>query len=312
MKLPAPIIQGIVTTAIFTAMLLTHTLSAQAANKANKAKNPQPVKITNQYVIPARDKYGIPAAQIDLLLTVRNAKEIRTLLAKVPRCAGDEDRRLMLDGAILATDDDFEQALPIFSRVKHPLEATNYEIYLAAKTFAQAQDFTRAINMATLGANRGNNHRCLEIRASCYSNLNRFPEAVKDYDTLACTQPLWATDYLSKEADLLLRINKCNEALAVTERAEKLDGRKTAPTFTRGLCLERLDRFNEAIEAFTKSMQNTHEKIEQKRESAYFFLNALRERAKCYRKLGRIKDAAIDEFEAAKISKGVMDELIGK
>ncbi|MBP6744098.1 tetratricopeptide repeat protein [bacterium] len=261
---------------------------------------------------PAKDRYGLPIAQIERLLEARNAKEARAVLAKVPRCKGDEDRRNMILGAILATDSNFDAALPLFTKVKHPEEAVNCELYTAAKTFALAQNFPKAIEIATIAIDRSNEQKCLEIRASCYSTMARFSDARQDYETLARTKPLWASDYLAKEATLLSRMNKPNEALVVAERAVKADPTDCGAQMVKGACLEQLGRYGEAVEVLTITRNLAKKTVSTKAESTFFLIRSLEKRAVCYQKMGKINEAERDKLELKSYSDKLMDDLVGK
>ncbi|MBU6455349.1 MAG: hypothetical protein KGS72_26495 [Cyanobacteria bacterium REEB67] len=234
-------------------------------------------------------------------------------MKSTPRRVGDDDRRMMLEATIKCIDhNNFEAALPLFAKVKHPEEATDGEIYMAAKTFALAQDFQKAVALASIGVRRDNDQKCLEIRAASYSNMNRFAEAIQDFETLARTMPTWASDYLAKEANLLIRMKKYPEALAVAERSQKSNQNDCAPPYTRGICLAKLGRQREAVQAFTQAIANAQRQIQAKREATFFLTNSLRERSKCYQALGKVKEAEADKAELARYSDKIMDELIGK
>jgi tetratricopeptide (TPR) repeat protein len=260
----------------------------------------------------ARDKYGFPSTQISNLLKAKDFTGLQALVKTIPRRPGDEERRQMLDGAILCQNSNFEAALPIFKKVQHSEVATSFELSLASKAFALSQNFQKSISLASIGIERDNDQKCLEMRATAYSNLNRFVEAAQDFETLAKTQPLWASDYLCKEADVLARLHKDREALNVAERAEKANPYDAGPPFAKGLCLVKLDRQNEAVQAFTKCIQNAKNQLRTKSEASFILTNAFRERAKCYRALGKIREAEADKAEQAKTSDKLMDDLIGK
>lgn len=261
---------------------------------------------------PAKDKYGIPVAQIEHLLDARNATAARAVLAKVPRCKGDEDRRNMILGAILATDNNFDDALPLFTKVKHPEEAAACELYLAAKAFALAQNLQKAIEMATIAIDRTNDQKCLEIRTASYSSLGRYKEAIQDLENLAKTKPNWASDYLAKEANLLGRMNKHQEALAVAERAVKANPADSAAQTVKGVCLEQLGRYGEAVEALTIARNLAKKTVSTKGESTFFLIRALEKRASCYQKMGKINEAERDKLELKGYSDKLMDDLVGK
>ncbi|HNB15305.1 MAG TPA: hypothetical protein PLC15_07990, partial [Candidatus Obscuribacter sp.] len=191
---------------------------APAQTKPNQKPEQKTKAAGATYRIPVKDKYGLPIAQIESLLKIRNSKGALAALTKVPRSTGDTDRRSMIAGAAKANDNDFDGALLLFSRIK-VFEGTPTECYLAAKTFAIAQNYQKAIEMATRGINLNDDQKCLEIRAAAYSNLGRFDDAIQDYETLARVYPAWTADYLSKEAAILLKLNRFKEALLATERA---------------------------------------------------------------------------------------------
>lgn len=272
----------------------------------------KPIAKTVSFHSPKKDKYGLPIAQIEQLLEARNTKGASAVLAKVPRCKGDEDRRNMILGAILATDSNFDAAMPLFARVKHPEEAVDCELYLAAKAFALAQNYPKAIELATIAIERSNDQKCLEIRASCYSTLARLSDAVQDFETLARTKPLWASDYLAKEANLLSRMNKPNEALAVAERAVKADPTDSGAQMVKGTCLEQLGRYGEAVEVLTITHNLAKKTVSTKSESTFFLIRSLEKRASCYKKMGKIAESERDKLELKSYSDKLMDDLVGK
>lgn len=288
--------------------LLLPALAAPAISGTKKSPIAKPLPFHS----PKKDRYGLPIAQIERLLEARNTKEASALLAKVPRCKGDEDRRNMILGAILATDSNFDTALPLFTKVKHPEEAVDCELYTAAKTFALAQNFPKAIEIATIAIDRSNEQKCLEIRASCYSTMARFSDARQDYETLARTKPLWASDYLAKEATLLSRMNKPNEALVVAERAVKADPTDCGAQMVKGACLEQLGRYGEAVEVLTITRNLAKKTVSTKAESTFFLIRSLEKRAVCYQKMGKINEAERDKLELKSYSDKLMDDLVGK
>jgi tetratricopeptide (TPR) repeat protein len=272
----------------------------------------KPIAKTVPLHSPKKDRYGLPIAQIELLLEARDTRGASAALAKVPRCKGDEDRRNMILGAILATDSNFDAAMPLFAKVKHPEEAVDCELYLAAKAFALAQNYPKAIELATIAIERNNDQKCLEIRASCYSTLARFSEAIQDYETLARTKPLWASDYLAKEANLLSRMNKPNEALVVAERAVKADPTDCGAQIVKGACLEQLGRYGEAVEVLTITRNLAKKSVSKKAESTFFLIRSLEKRANCYKKMGKINESERDKLELKSYSDKLMDDLVGK
>jgi tetratricopeptide (TPR) repeat protein len=296
---------------LLAAFFLSTLLPAPAVAKKSVSK-PQ-VHTTASAISRAKDKYGFPTAQITYFLNAQDATDIQALLKSTPRRPGDEDRRLMLEGTVKCIDhNNFEGALPIFSKVKHPEEASNGELYFAAKAFALAQDFKQAVALASIGVRRDNDQKCLEIRAASYSNMNRFDEAIQDFETLARTMPDWAADYLAKEANLLIRTNKYPQALVVAERAQRARPLDCAPPCNIGLCLEKLGRYREAVQAFTQAIENAKRQMQAKREATFFLTNSLRERQKCYQALGKLREAEADKAELARYSDKIMDELVGK
>jgi len=272
----------------------------------------KPIAKTAPFRGPKKDRYGLPIAQIEQLLEARNTKEASAVLAKVPRCKGDEDRRNMILGAILATGSNFDGALPLFTKVKHPEEATDCELYMASKAFALAQNTPKAIEIATIAIERNNDQKCLEIRASCYSTEARYNEAIQDYETLARTKPLWASDYLAKEANILSRMNKPNEALAVAERAVKADPTDSGAQMVKGTCLEQLGRYGEAVEVLTITRNLAKKTLSTKAESTFFLIRSLEKRANCYKKMGKINESERDKLELKSYSDKLMDDLVGK
>jgi tetratricopeptide (TPR) repeat protein len=135
---------------------------------------------------------------------------------------------------------------------------------------------------------------------------------MNDYETLARTKRLWASDYLAKEANLLSRINKPNEALVVAERALKADPTDSGAQMVKGTCLEKLGRYGEAVEALTISRNLAKKTISTKVESTLFLSRSLEHRANCYKKMGRIAESERDKLELKSYSDKLMDDLVGK
>lgn len=296
-----------VATIVAVSSLLLPVFAAPAIRDTKK-----PIAKTVPFHSPKKDRYGLPIAQIERLLEARDTKGASAALAKVPRCKGDEDRRNMILGAILATDSNFDAAMPLFAKVKHPEEAVDCELFLAAKAFALAQNYPKAIELATIAIERSNDQKCLEIRASCYSTLARLSDAVQDYETLARTKPLWASDYLAKEANILSRMNKPTEALVVAERAVKADPSDSGAQMVKGTCLEQLGRYGEAVEVLTITRNLAKKTVSTKSESTFFLIRALEKRAACYKKMGKINESERDKLELKSYSDKLMDDLVGK
>jgi tetratricopeptide (TPR) repeat protein len=295
-------------TLIAVSPLLLPTFAAPAISGNKKSPIAQTVPFHSQ----KKDRYGLPIAQIEELLEARNTKGASAALARVPRCKGDEDRRNMILGAILATDSNFDAAMPLFEKVKHTEEAVDCELYMAAKTFAIAQNFHKAIKIATIAIDRDNDQKCLEIRASCYSTLARFNDAMQDYENLAKTKPRWASDYLAKEANLLNQMNKPNEALVVAERAVNADPTDCGAQMIKGACLEQLGRYGEAVEVLTITRNLAKKTVSTKNESTFFLIRSLEKRADCYKKMGKITESERDKLELKSYSDKLMDDLVGK
>ncbi|MDX1987007.1 MAG: tetratricopeptide repeat protein [Candidatus Obscuribacter sp.] len=284
---------------------------APAQTRPNQKPEQKTEAARATYRIPVKDKYGLPIAQIEYQLKTRNSKGALAALAKVPRSIGDEDRRNMIAGAAKANDNDFDGALPLFSRIK-VFEGTPTEYFLAAKTFAIAQDFPKAIEMATRGINLNNDQKCLEIRAGAYSNIGRFDEAIQDYETLARVYPAWTADYLSKEAATLLKLNRFKEALLAAERAIKVNPNEAGAYLMKATALRKLGRLAEAVEASTRSMEAARARLSRNKEAVFLLNRALEERATCYQMLGKRREEAADRDEIKRNSNQVMNELIGR
>jgi len=299
----------------FLLILTASTLSlaiqpAPAQTKASQKPENKAKLSAVPYRIPVKDKYWLPIAQIEYLLMCRNSKGALAPLAKVPRSKGDEDRRSMIVGAALANDNDFDGALPVFSQIK-VFEGSPCEFYLAAKTFAVSQNCPKAIEMATRGIKLTNDQKCLELRASAYSNASRFDEAIQDYETLAKTYPHWAGDYLSKEAAILVHLNRFKEALFVAERAIRSNPSEPGALLEKATCLRKLGRLAEAVEASTRSLETARARLNRNNEAAFLLNRALQERATCYQEMGKHKEEAADRAQLKHNSEKVMEELLG-
>ncbi len=190
-----------------------------------------------------------------------------------------------------------------FLQIEHIGACFHHSIHSTAAGFRGACNFKHE---------EDHDQKCPEIRASCFSTLDRFSGAIQDHETVARTKPLWASDYLAKEANLLSRMNMPNEALVVAERAVIADPTDCGAQMVKGTCLEKLGRYGEAVEALTISRNLAKKTISTKVESTLFLSRSLEKRANCYKKMGRIAESERDKIELNSYSDKLMEDLVGK
>lgn len=280
----------------------------EPASKKSAKTAPQAIKVVY-------DRYGLPANLLDKLLRQRNVFEVRTILARTPRCAGDEEARLILVGACLAAKERFEDAVVEFDKVRHMDQASNSALCLAARAYAQTDDYPKAIEYAGIAIKRCNDYESYEVRARCFNADRRYAEAAADYEKAAQVCPRRATDFYVQAATVMLRADRPTQALVLVERAPlgkpgSVDG---ATLLTKALCLEKLCRWSDGVTVLTKAVAICKSAASTEEDVATLCLiHCIGERAKCYEKLGKKTEAAADRQAVEKLSSGVESDLIGK
>jgi tetratricopeptide (TPR) repeat protein len=217
--------------------------------------------------------------------------------------------------ACLSYEKNYEESAAGFAKVKHLDRAPGAVLSMAAQTYAQMQDFARAIALSTLAIGRGYGNPGYEIRAGCYNVEKRYVEAADDYQKAAKLRPRLATDLYCRAANAMLAANKPLPALALCDKAptEARGVGKAALLLTKGLCYEKLERWSEGVTVLTEAIATARAGLSNcDNSSTLGLITSLVERAKCYEKLGKKAEAAADRRWQEQLSRGVENDLIGK
>jgi tetratricopeptide (TPR) repeat protein len=299
-------------------LLLTVIFQAGAPNSAYAAppasKDPDAITdITRGKAISKA--YGIPSNMLDGLLIFKRPSKVRAILAQTPRHPGDDDVRQILLASCLAAGEKYEEAVSEFAKVKNIDSGSTYCLYLAARTYLEVGNYARSIELANLGLKRGKHSDFFEILAKCYSATKRYDEAARNFEQVAIRDPHRAHDKYVLAANVMLRANKPQQALYYAEKAPLgIPGEADCTTrLTRGLCLEKLNRWADAITELSKAMAvcNESEASDKNVELANLCLcHCLQERIICYEKLGQKANAAADRKAAEKLSRDLESDLI--
>jgi tetratricopeptide (TPR) repeat protein len=263
------------------------------------------------------DAFGLPIKELERLLMNHQVFQVRTILSRTSRHAGDDDARQIWLAACYAVEQRFEEAVDGFSKVKNMDSASSsYALYLAAWSYSQMQDFTKAIELATLAIKRGNYYQSYELRGGCYNAEKHYVEAASDYEKAATLMPNRAGGLYSEAANALLRANKPAEALVLANKAPegtKGDGGDVPMRLTRALCYEKLNRWSDAVPQLTKGLAIARLQMSKHQNySNLSFSRCMEERAKCYEKLGKKAEATADRKELETWSKGMVQDWVGK
>lgn len=303
--------EGCVSVLLLTVLL--GTLCPLDASLASPPLSSRPTKqpIETTKVIP--DAYGLPSQQLCNLLHSGHVYQARTILARTSRQPGDEDMRQCWLGACFSVEQKYEESVVEFAKVKHMDRAPGCVFHMAARAYAQVQDTARAIEISSLGIERVNDYENYEIRAACYNGEKRYVEAAGDYEKAALSRPRTAGNFHCKAALALLSANRPSQALALIGEVPSagLEADGVAVLLTKAMCLERLNRWSDAVAVLTTAIALA-KTILQPERSAFSLNNCLAERAKCYDKMGKKAEAVADRQRQEQLSGGWASDLMGK
>jgi tetratricopeptide (TPR) repeat protein len=258
--------------------------------------------------------YGLSTKQLEILVYQTNVTQIRSILARTPRRNGDEDVRNIWEAACLALEQRDEQCMTLLGTVKSLDLAGPYALSRFTRVYMRTENIAKAIQMANLEIKR-NYPGGYEHRAACYSVEHLHKEAANDYIRAAELLPDRANGFYSKAAGAMLQAQAPAEALALVNKAPLgLQGMSDVSVYlTKALCLERLNRWSDAVGSLTKAVTICQSCISEKEESIkYQLMHCLDERAKCYEKLGKKAEAASDRRTQENLASGEYNDLFGK
>jgi len=255
----------------------------------------------------------MPEKQLEGFLRNAEPRKARTLLSRMGRHANDGDARAAWVAACLSAEGKEDESIAEFKRVKHLENVNNYALYLVAKAYCQTGDFARAKELCSFEIGRGDCcWECYDVRAVCYEVEKRYAEASADYEQAATKKPRYANGLYCKAAQSMLKANQPSKALAFVNKAPAIQKSESdvALLLTKGQCLERLNRNEEALTFLNRAIATPPSK--KGIDGSFLRTTALRERANCYDKLGRKAEAAADRSTLEKHASGLTNDLLGK
>lgn len=261
------------------------------------------------------DKYGYPWMQLDELLRNRQERAARNLLDTIRRRPGDEDDMRLWQFACLATEQDFEKAKVVLSKVKSFDMATRRTLLLAASTYLQLQEYENSIRICQLAIKRDPAYE--DIHSLCgdaYNALDRHEDAIKCFEAAAKANPRRAKEFYTKAAFLLMGLKQEPRALSMLNKVQITTNMLSDASYylAKSTCLAKLNRPKEVVETANKGVavckicapQDGH-------NSDFILIRLLLEREKAYKAMNNTNAARADHIEAERISKSFEDDLIG-
>lgn len=259
---------------------------------------------------------GMPSGKLFYALRTNSPGEARKILAATPVSAKNRAEREMWEAACLTAERRYEEAAPLFDRVQNLMTAPVIVRANAAKSYAMVNNFDKAIAITNSILSQYQMAEAYKVRAGAYAAKNQRIEAALDFEKLADleTTESAATIY-SRAASLFLKAGKVDKALSVLDKGDKRQPGKfdNALQMVRSDCYMAQGRWQDAANIYSKMIAQTLAMHDKRPELTGFVLGTCyKERAKCYRKLGKNSLAAADEQTLKDRSESVMDDFIGK
>lgn len=242
----------------------------------------------------------------------RGAIARQAMTAKQKVCT-DQNLLRIWNASIRSSEGYYEEAAAEFERTKY-LESGGSAacLAMAAQAYANIRDMPRAIQLATLSINRQATEYNLDVRAGCYMDVKRFTDAAKDFEQAAKLREHYAHMYLCKASAAYIQAKQYSNALKAAESAVHTERGNEDPfvPFSKARALIAMGRDEEAIQSLNQSIEEVKKTKENDRyRRSGSLCTFLKERIKCYQRLGKTKEAKSDEAQLEKISTQVEDEL---
>jgi len=292
---------------LFWASAVPVFLQGTVTNAAPDQRGKNIIRTASQGV----DVYGLPVATLEALLSVKETRKARELLAQKGGLGKDNEGKILWISACLAVEGREDESVAEFEKIKHLENVNSYALARVAKAYCQIGNFARAKELCTLAISRGGQD-CYDTRAACYDFEKHYVEAAADYERAAAVNPRYEGGYHGRAAREMLKANQPAKALALVDKAPQI--RKGEPDclllLTKGECLEKLNRNAEAIAFFSKAMLALPAK--KWVDESVLRTTVLRARAKTYEKMGRTVEAAADRQAIDKSSNEAADDFFRK
>ncbi len=258
------------------------------------------------------NEHGLPEEELSYLIDVRKVNEARKLLQNTARHPGDEDERKWWLAACLCREQRFEESLELFEQIKSLQQAPKQVLLMAVTTYAEDQQYKKAIGIANIILAKENDLKAYELRAGCFASSGKLVEASRDYEKCANLEASSSWRFLTKAAMMLNKTQKSEQGLALLDRAIKTPGGKASPNvyLAQADCYMTLNHWQEAVVSLTEAVKlskNYHENA--KKGGNYLLPICYKERAICYQKLGNKALAQADLTALDIYSRGIAKEM---
>lgn len=258
---------------------------------------------------------GMPTGQLVACLWHKDYRGYQRLLRATPFKPAQKAERQMWSAVQFAVDQRFEEAAELFDKVPRLADAPVLVRVKAANSYAMVNKFDRAIALSSGIVAKYPMLEAYNIRAGSYAATNKLVAAAGDFEKLADIDvDNKAPHVYGKAASLLLKAGKVDRALAVLDKAQKRKGADTSVTvyMVRTDCYKALGRWKDAVKSLDRAIaicKNGDPRRKEERDMNLY--TCYKERAKCYRKLGRNDLADADMKTLNDRSEGVVDAMIG-
>ncbi len=302
--------------AFLLSILLNQTVVPALAKEAvdiNAADNPWKVSVP----ITTVSRTGVPTGKLVAALNRGNYAEARKILAATNVRPDNKVEITMWQAASLAAEKRYEEAVELFDRL--PAAVLNAAPVIvradAAKSYAMANQFDKAIALSSGILAKYQMVEAYKIRAGGYAAQNKLVLAANDFETLSDLELHGGVVLYSRAASLYLKAGKVDRALAVLDKGDK---RKhgvpdNALQMVRTDCYISQGRWQDAINIYNEMIKRNSSSVAKNEEVANFVISTCyKERAKCYRKLGKNALADADLKTLEKRSETLMDDFIGR
>ena len=275
---------------------------------------------TDAKVAPAGAKMtasqgNAPLDRLEFLLRSGQVSQAKSLLAKTPATALNEDGRHMWLGACLAAEQSFEEAVVELDKVSDLSGAGCQVLKHSAAAYFQTAAYEKAIKLSTLQIARCDDFDTYRTLAGCYLATRQYAKAAETFSRAAQKRPARAPEAYVQAASAMLVANRPAEALAYCEKAPLADHGAAAitPLIVKASCLEKLNRWQEAVTVLNGAMTRVKSAKGVGPEMAETMIRGcLGDRAKCYDQLGKPLAAAADRAQLKRMSEAIEDDLVGR
>jgi tetratricopeptide (TPR) repeat protein len=309
------IVSAVLKRATLTALACLILTPAAIARRVDRDEVDTDIPWKKSVPLTAVSPAGLPVGKLVVAARRSRNADIRKILASTPARPGDRVERQMWDAVCLQIEKRYEDANAAFDRIPNLTKAPVIVRAKAANSYAQDNQLDKAAKLCSSILAQYEMADAYKIRAGCYAAQNKLVEAASDFDKLADMEKESSSGLYSRSASLYLKAGKIDQAMAVLEKADKSPEAPTSSTLlmVRTDCYKFKGQWQNAINCLNKVIKLNASGPVRKREERDFILSTCyKERAKCYRKIGRNDLADADMKTLSVLGESVMDEIVGR